>query len=45
VVSSLANPAFEADLMKIGAEIVICKPVSPQKFQSVIEKILKRELQ
>ncbi len=44
IVTSLGNPALEAELLRIGAEKVIYKPVTPGKFQSAMEEILGRVL-
>ena len=44
VVTSLGNPTLEAELHRIGAEKVIYKPVTPDKFQAALEEVLGKDL-
>jgi len=43
IVTSLGNPAFEEELKKIGADQVIYKPISPEKFRSAFEIFFKKD--
>lgn len=43
VITSLANPALENDLIKMGARMIVGKPVSPPKLQECIDEIFPSE--
>lgn len=43
VISSLVNPALEDELVKMGANWVIFKPVSPPKMLEAIESVIGKD--
>jgi two-component system chemotaxis response regulator CheY len=43
VISSLGNPALIDELKRIGANIVIHKPISPEKIIQAIEEIFGKD--
>ena len=44
VITSLGNPALEAELIRIGSEAVIYKPFTPQTLQEALDKGFGKEL-
>ena len=43
VVTSQGNPALEVELIRLGAEKVIYKPISPEKLKDGLEQIFGKE--
>jgi two-component system chemotaxis response regulator CheY len=43
IITSLGNPALEAELIRIGSEAVIFKPFTPQTLQESLEKVFGKE--
>ncbi len=44
VISSLANPALEEELFKVGVDRLIYKPVTPAKLLEALENVIGKDL-